>query len=204
MKLVDTRGQQCPAPLIATRKALKGAAQSETFKVLTDNKTSHDNITRYLADNKIAFTVTESAGVWTISITAGINSLPLSEAEEYCTTDVPHFSKGDFVIAFASDKMGEGDEALGKLLIINFLKAIKDLDILPSCIVFYNNGVKLGIDGTGSAEHLKEIGSMGVKLVFCATCAKHYTIEPEIRIGILGNMFEIAQIMASAGNVIKP
>jgi len=51
---------------------------------------------------------------------------------------------GDFVIAFTSDKMGDGDEELGHLLMGNFIKAIKDLDVLPRKMVFYNKGVTLG------------------------------------------------------------
>ena len=204
MKTVDTKGQQCPAQLIAKRKALKESAEGEIIEVLTDNKSSHDNITRYLKDNKITFSVQETAGVWTIKVRAGNSGTELSAAEQYCTTEIPHFTKGDFVIAFSSDKMGEGDDELGKLLVINFLKAVKDLDSLPSSMVFYNSGAKLGIEGSPTADILKELHGMGVKIVFCGTCAKHFSIEAKIKTGILGNMFEIAQIMASAGNVIKP
>ncbi len=42
--------------------------------------------------------------------------------------------------------MGDGDEELGHLLMINFIKAIKDLDILPGKMVFYNKGVTLGAE----------------------------------------------------------
>jgi selenium metabolism protein YedF len=204
MKIVNTKGQQCPAPLIETRKALRDAEPGETFEVLTDNKTSFENISRYLTDNKIAFLSMENGGTWSIQITPGEHGDQLKNAEEYCTTEVPHLSKGDFVIAFTSDKMGEGDEELGRILVINFIKAVKDLDVLPSKMIFYNNGVKLGSDDSPVAEHLKELQKMGVVLLFCATCTKFYALEDKIKIGILSNMFEIAQAMASAGNIIKP
>jgi hypothetical protein len=41
-------------------------------------------------------------------------------------------------------------------------------------------------------------------MLFCATCAKFYSLEKKIKVGSLSNMFEIAQAMASAGNIIKP
>jgi predicted peroxiredoxin len=86
----------------------------------------------------------------------------------------------------------------------NFIKAIKELETLPKTMVFYNNGVKLGSVNSPVSEHLKEIEKMGVGLLFCATCVKFYSIEEEIKTGSLSNMYEIAQIMASAAHIIKP
>ena len=204
MRIIDTQGQQCPAPIIATKRALKESAAGDSFEVLTDNKTALDNISRFLKDNKTAYSVMENSGVWTITVTKGNKDVILTNAEVYCTPEIPHFSKGDFIIVFNSDKMGEGDEELGRLLISNFIKAIKDLDKLPNKIIFYNNGVKLGSIDSPVYENLKELGSMGVGMLFCATCTKYYSLEEKIKIGTLGNMFEIAQVMASAGNIIKP
>jgi selenium metabolism protein YedF len=204
MRIVDTKGQQCPAPLIATKRALKEAKTGESFKVLTDNKTSLDNISRFLKDNKTEFSVEEAAGVWTITVTKISVNVTLNNAENYCTTEVPHFSQGDFIIVFSSDKMGEGDSELGHLLIANFIKAIKDLEVLPKKMVFYNNGVKLGTVDSPVFEHLREIEKMGVGLLLCATCAKYYSLEEKIKVGSLSNMYEIAQVMASAGNILKP
>jgi selenium metabolism protein YedF len=204
MQTVDTKGQACPAPIIATRKALREAHDGETIVVLTDNQTSLTNLTRFLKDNKVRFLVDGANGDWTITITGKDNDVEMTDAEAYCAVDIPHFSMGDFVIAFTSDKMGEGSEELGHLLLTNFIKAVKDLDELPSKMVFYNKGVELGKDDSPVIDLLRELEKMGVKLYLCATCAKYYSIEEKISIGSLSNMFEIVQIMASAGNVIKP
>jgi selenium metabolism protein YedF len=204
MRIIDAKGQQCPAPLIATKRALKETKTGGSFKVLTDNKTAFENISRFLHDNKTDFSAVEKAGIWTLTITKSISGGSHTRAEEYCTTLIPHFSKGDFIIAFTSDKMGEGNEELGRLLISNFIKALKDLEVLPRKIVFYNNGVKLGASDSPVVEHLKEIENMGVVLLLCATCVKFYSLEDKITVGTLSNMFEIAQAMTSASNVVKP
>lgn len=204
MRIIDTKGQQCPAPLIATKRALKGSDRGDSFEVMTDNKTALDNISRFLTDNKTAYSVTEKNGVWTITVTKSDQDVPLTNAEVYCAPEIPHFSQGDFIIVFTSDKMGEGEEDLGRLLMTNFIKAIKDLDVLPGKMIFYNNGVKLGSLDSPVYEHLKETEKMGVGMLFCATCAKYYSLEEKIKVGTLSNMFEIAQVMASAGNIIKP
>jgi selenium metabolism protein YedF len=204
MRIVDTKGQLCPAPLIATKRALKETTVGDSFIVLTDNHTSFTNVSRFLRDNKTPFTVSEEKGVWTLTVTRTTGELTKPDAEEYCNTDVPHFKKGDFVVAISSDKMGEGDTDLGTLLMTNFIKAIHDLDILPSKMVFYNRGVFLGKNDSSILEILKDLERMGVSLFLCGTCINHYSLKDSITIGSVSNMFEIAQIMSSAGKVIKP
>lgn len=204
MLVADTSGQLCPAPLIATKKALRETAPGESFQVITDNRTSFSNISRFLRDNNIGFSFTESDGIWTLTVKKTGSTGETADPSEYCTTEIPHFSKGSYIVVFSSDKMGEGDDSLGRLLIGNFIRAIKELDLLPGKMVFYNSGVKLISDKSPVAGHLKELEKMGVTLLVCETCAKHYSIVENISAGILSNMFEIAQTMASAGNVIKP
>ena len=204
MLTVDTRGQQCPSPIIATKKALKEANPGDKFMVITDNQTSLNNLKRFLSDNKTKFSVFEEEGIWTLTITKEISGAVQKPEKDYCSTEIPHLNYGSFVIAFSSDRMGEGDSELGHLLLTNFIKAIKDLEELPGKMVFYNSGVRLGTFDSPVHDHIREIEKMGVKLFFCATCAKYYSLEEKIRIGTPSNMFEIAQIMASASSVIKP
>jgi len=204
MRIIDTRGKKCPVPIIETKKALKEALEGEILKILTDNRTSYDNLCRFLKDNKTPLSVEEDNDIWKITVTKGAG--PVQEKiEESCSEiKIPHLFKGNFVIAFSSDKLGVGDSDLGDLLMTNFIKAIKDLDVLPRQMVFYNSGVKLGTVNSPVSIHLKDIESMGVELFFCATCVDHYLLRGKINTGSLSNMFEIAQMMASTGSVIKP
>jgi selenium metabolism protein YedF len=204
MLIIDTSGQLCPAPLIATKRALRETASGESFQVITDNRTSFNNISRFLRDNKTVFSFTESNGIWTLTVSTTGSTEETTDPSEYCKTDIPHFSKGSYIIVFSSDKMGEGDDDLGSLLMSNFIRAVKELDLLPEKMVFYNSAVRLVSDKSQVAGHLKELEKMGVTLLVCETCAKYYSIVDDISTGILSNMFEIAQAMASAGNIIKP
>ena len=204
MRIVDTKGQLCPAPLIAAKKALKETSVGESFIVLTDNQTSLNNLSRFLKDNNADFQVSETAGVWTLTITKTTGDVTLAKAEEYCNSSVSHFQKGNFIVVLASDKMGEGDDELGHLLMNNFIKALKDLDILPQKMVFYNSGVKLAANDSPVIEHLKDLEKMGVELLLCATCVNHYSIESIVGAGTLSNMYAIAEVMASAGNIVRP
>jgi selenium metabolism protein YedF len=204
MRIVDTKGQLCPAPLIAAKKALKETPAGESFIVLTDNQTSFDNLSRFLKDNKADFQVSESGGVWTLTTTKTTSDVVQTKAEEYCPSSISHFEKGNFVVVISSDKMGEGDDQLGHLLMTNFIKAIKDLDELPKKIVFYNNGVKMVTNSSPVIEHLRDLEKMGVELILCATCVSHYSLESVVGAGTVSNMYTIAEVMASSGNIVKP
>jgi selenium metabolism protein YedF len=204
VRIVDTKGQPCPAPLIATKKALKETTVGESFMVITDNQTSFDNLSHFLKDNNTDFHVNKKGDVWTLTVTRTSGEVVQAKAEDYCSSPVSHFQKGDFIIVVTSDKMGEGDDDLGHLLMSNFIKALKDLDRLPQKMVFYNNGVKLATNDSPVIEHLKDLEKMGVELLLCATCVNHYSLETSVGAGTLSNMYTIAEVMASAGNIVKP
>ena len=204
MRIVDTKGQLCPAPLIAAKKALKETTVGESFIVLTDSKTSFDNLSRFLKDNKAEFKVSESDGIWTLTVTKENGDRVETKVEDYCDPVISHFEKGNYVVAITSDKMGEGDVELGQLLISNFIKALKDLDKLPQHIVFYNKGVTLAVKDSPVIEHIKDLEKMGVEIHLCATCVNYYKIENNVAVGNLSNMYSIAEVMASAGNIIRP
>lgn len=204
MITIDTRGQLCPAPLIAAKKALRQVDGGESFFILTDNATSYNNLIRFLKDNKATVASEETNGTWRLTVKKNEGSNPEKEVEEYCRPEVAHFEKGDFIVVISSDTMGEGDKELGRLLISNFIKALKDLDKLPAKIIFYNGGVKLAVRGSENLEHLQQLEKMGVEILLCATCVNHYGINDKTGAGILSNMFTIAEAMASASKVIKP
>ena len=204
MRIVDTKGQLCPAPLIATKRALKETAAGESFIVLTDNQTSFNNVSRFLKDNNTGFQVSESGGVWTLTITRTGGDVVQTNEEDYCSSSITHFQKGNFIIVITSDKMGEGDNELGHLLMTNFIKAIKDLDKLPQKMVFYNKGVTLVTKNSPLIDHLTDIEKMGVEILLCATCVNHYAITDIVGAGTLSNMYTIAEVMASAANIVRP
>ncbi len=204
MRIVDTKGQLCPAPLIAVKRALRDCGENETFQVLIDNQTSFNNVSRFLTDNNTAFSSNQKGGLWTLTVTRGQSELSGADAENYCTDTVPHFKKGDFIIVITSDKMGEGDEELGMLLMGNFIKAVKDLDKLPEKMIFYNKGVTLVTNESPHINHIRDLEKMGVEIYLCATCVNHFKLAESVGTGTLGNMFTIAELMASAGNIIRP
>jgi selenium metabolism protein YedF len=204
MRIVDTRGEKCPRPIIDTRKALKETAPGETFNVLTDNVTSFKNISRFLSDNKISFTVSENDGLWTFSIINETGISQFTPAESYCEPDQPVHSGGNFAVAVTSEFMGSGDNDLGRKLMRSFFVSLSCLEKLPEVIVFYNSGVKLAKKNSEVIELLKEIEGKGVELILCGTCVDHFELGDSIGAGKTGDMYLILERLSASGNVIRP
>jgi selenium metabolism protein YedF len=204
MKVVDTRGEKCPRPIIETKKALRETNAGESFNVLTDNKTSFNNISRFLADNHIRFSVTGKDGTWTFVVSNEAGNSPLTAAEDYCEPDIPVREKSDYAVAVSSEYMGSGDDVLGKNLIKSFFVGLSVQDKLPSVIAFYNSGVKLVVNDSEVIDIIKEIESKGVEIVICGTCVDYYKLGDSVAAGKIGDMYLILQKLSTSGNVIRP
>lgn len=201
MKEYDARGQMCPKPLIMAKKALKDP-EGDEFILLIDNDTSKENVERFLADNQIQFNSTSTDGLHTLKVSKSGNLENLTNAEEYCP--LPSQNKSSHVIAITSDKMGHGDDDLGKILIKGFINTIKEVAPIPSKIVFYNSGVNLALNNSPVLESLKELENSGVKILVCGTCADFYNVKDKVSVGIVSNMYDILETLTSAYKVVKP
>ncbi len=205
MKIVDTRGLMCPAPLIKTRQALKEAAADETVRVIIDNKTSLGNVKRYLADNKVAFTVSEDGDISYVTVTpGGATEMNLNESE-YCSSDVnPSPRRRNTVVAITSDKMGTGDDELGSKLINSFFRTLVMVEPAPASLVFYNTGVKLARDDSPVYEYINELQAKGTAIYICTTCINHFNIKDRLPSGNFSDMYQILNILKDADHIISP
>ena len=73
-----------------------------------------------------------------------MQGVPAADAEVVCTPD----QKGDLIVVVSSDRMGSGNDELGKVLIKGFIYAVTQLDTLPKKMLFYNGGAKLTCEGS--------------------------------------------------------
>jgi selenium metabolism protein YedF len=204
MRIVNTKGQKCPQPIIETKKAFRATNAGETFKVITDNQTSCNNITRFLKDNKIKFSLTEVNNVWSFRITKESGEATLTASEEYCGTESHVDSSGNYAVVISSEIMGQGDDDLGRQLMKSFFNTISCLDSLPSLMVFYNTGVKLAMKNSPLLGSLIEIEKKGVEILFCGTCVDYYKSRKKIGVGVISDMYTITTKLSKAGNIIKP
>ena len=204
---LDERGKQCPLPVIEAKKALEASAPGEKVEVVVDNEIAVQNLSK-MADHKGLSVCSEKTGEreFLVTITAGEGNGEAAEApaaaeEVTCT---PDGRRKGMVVVLSSNQMGQGDEALGKLLMKGFVFALTQQDMLPETILLYNSGAFLSCEGSDNLEDLKTLEAQGVEILTCGTCLNHYGLAEKRQVGGVTNMYEIVEKMTKASVVVRP
>ncbi|MFR9019355.1 MAG: sulfurtransferase-like selenium metabolism protein YedF [Fusobacterium sp.] len=188
---VNAVGEVCPKPVIMTKKALK-EIESGVVEVSVDNQTSKENVEKMAKEMGHTFETKEEGNVFVITITKAGEKQENSSKEE------------NIVISIGSDKMGEGEDELGKILIKGFIYALTEAETLPKTVLLYNKGVLLASTFEDTVKDLKVLEERGVEILSCGTCANFYHVQDQIKVGTLTNMYTILERQMKAAKVIKP
>ena len=199
---VDARGELCPRPVIMTKKELDKLDEG-TITTIVDNEVAKDNISKLASGMGLKFTVDKTKeDEYYIHINKWITEKITEEvlSEEVLTCEVDHFK--DLTIIFNSDKMGQGNEELGGILVKGLMYTIKETTPLPSTLIFYNSGVKLTCEGSEALDDLKAMESAGVEILSCGLCLDYYRIQDKLAVGQITNMYNIYEKMRNSNNTI--
>ena len=202
MTQVNAMGDQCPIPVIKTKKAIQALGGAGEVETLVDNEIAVQNLTK-MANQKGFPVVSEKLGAneYRVVITVPEGAAFDAEAAVECAPDM---RTKHTVVVISSSTMGIGDDVLGGILIKGFIFAISQRDTLPETILFYNGGVKMTCEGSPALEDLKSMEAKGVKILSCGTCLNHYGLTEKVQVGVIGNMYDIAEAMSTATLIIKP
>ena len=201
MITVNAMGDNCPIPVIKTKKAMQEITGSETIEVLVDNEIAVQNVTK-MAVSSGGNVTSEKLGEKEFKVTIQMNGAVAKEAGEEAVRTPDR--KGDTIVVIASDKMGSGNDELGKVLIKGFIFAVTQLEELPKAMIFYNGGATLTAEGSDSLEDLKSLEAQGVEILTCGTCLNYYGLTDKLEVGSVTNMYTIVEKMAEAGKIIQP
>ena len=191
---VNAIGDLCPIPVVKTKKAMQELNGAGTIEVLVDNEIAVTNETK----------MASAAG-------GNVTSEKLAEKEYKIVIEVSGENAAceaceeeNLVVVISSDRMGSGNDALGKVLIKGFIFAITQLDKLPKTMLFYNGGATLTAEGSDSLEDLKHLEEQGVEILTCGTCLNYYELTDKLQVGSVTNMYTIVEKMAGADKIIQP
>ena len=198
MVTVNAMGDNCPIPVIKTKKAMQALTGPETIEVLVDNEIAVQNVTK-LGKEQGGEVSSEKLGEKEYKVTIQMQGAPAA-AEAACAPD----QKGDLIVVVSSDRMGSGNDELGKVLIKGFIYAVTQLDTLPKKMLFYNGGATLTVEGSDSLEDLKSLEAQGVEILTCGTCLDYYQVKDKLAVGGVTNMYSIVESMAEAGKIVRP
>ena len=200
MITVNAMGDNCPIPVIKTKKAMQALNGPETIEVLVDNEIAVQNVTK-MASASGGQVSSEKVSDAEFKIMIQMEGAPSSSEEEVsCVPD----ARDNTVVVVSSDRMGTGNDELGKVLIKGFIFAVTQLDTLPKTMLFYNGGATLTAEGSDSLEDLKSLEAQGVEIMTCGTCLDYYGLKEKLQVGTVTNMYSIVETMAKAGKIIRP
>lgn len=198
---VNAIGDNCPIPVVKAKKAIDALTESAIVEISVDNEIAVQNVTK-MVNQKNLESICEKISDNHFVIKVQCGEVIESEVTEEVELSVAKEEK--MVVVLSSDKMGEGDEELGKVLIKGFIYAITQLDKYPKAVLLYNSGVKLSSEGSDSIEDLKLLEENGVEILSCGTCLNFYNLQDKLKVGQVTNMYSIVEALAGATNIIRP
>lgn len=202
---IDARGMACPKPVILTKKAMDNGRKGEEICVLVDNTIAVENLRKLAASQKADYKFRkkgEKEYEVILTVQQETDEAKVQETVELENCSIKTGKKT--VVVLSSDKMGEGKEKLGKILIKGFVYALTQLEQLPSAVLFYNSGAFLSCEDSPVLEDLKLLEEEGVEICTCGTCLDFYGLKEKLAVGNVVNMYQIVQTQAQADLILKP
>lgn len=201
---LDLRKKACPLPVIETKKVLETLNEGDRVEVRVDNYVAVQNLNKLANSMKCTFSydkIQEDDYLVKFEITENLSGQgSQADIEIECSLD----SKTNTAVVLASDKMGEGDEKLGRILMKGFIYALTEQKDLPKTVILYNSGARLSAEGSDSLADLKLLESQGVEILTCGTCLNHYGLTEKLSVGSVTNMYVIAEKLMTSEKIIKP
>ncbi|MCF8105780.1 MAG: sulfurtransferase-like selenium metabolism protein YedF [Desulfohalobiaceae bacterium] len=194
---INAVGLACPAPVIKTKEALEEQT-ADQITVLVDNEAARENVTRFLASKGFTTSARTDNGVFSVEGTASGQTCPVDQAEES-----PGQETRKIMVLIATDRLGYGDEDLGRKLLLSFIKTLQEMGPDLWRLVFVNNGVKLTVSGSDILPVLQDYETKGLQILVCGTCLTHFNLLKQKKVGQTTNMLDIVSAMQLADKVIN-
>ncbi|MDR1922682.1 MAG: sulfurtransferase-like selenium metabolism protein YedF [Candidatus Adiutrix sp.] len=116
--------------------------------------------------------------------------------------DSPRDSANTVLLA-GSRFMGLGDETLGAKLAAAFFDTLAALDQPPRLAAFYNGGVYLTTHDSPILEAIKDLAEQGAVVISCGVCLEYFKLKEQLKVGRIGNMYEIINAQRTADRVVR-
>jgi selenium metabolism protein YedF len=194
---LDCRGLACPNPVLRTKEIIDSGGV-ERLSVLVDNPAAKENVGRFLSQMGFEVSFSEQGGVFEVS---GARR----EFAGACVVAAEQESgeQQKIAVLIGTDRMGTGDDTLGKKLVANFVDTLKEMGPELWRLILLNGGVKLAIEGSDNLASLQRLEEEGVLILVCGTCLNYFGLFEKKRVGETTNMLDIVTAMQLADKVIS-
>lgn len=191
---INAVGLACPKPVINTKKELD-KIDNGIVVVTVDNDIAKQNILKLSnslnCESKI---IKEEKDLICIEIKKGENVIIEEQNQDKLE---------DKCIFISSDKIGNGNDELGAVLMKGFIYTLTESKPYPKSILLVNSGVKLSTENYDTVENLKILEAAGVEILSCGTCLDYYGLKESLKLGSVTNMYTIVDIMKNSLQTIS-
>ena len=201
---INALGDACPLPVIKAKRALR---ENKEIVIAVDNKIATQNLMKM--GTQLGFQVEskqESEKVYHVLIRSTSQAnLPSSALQR---EDSRRSSEKDkavlpYIVVVGSKAMGVGNDELGQTLLKAFIYSLTEQDVLPTHLLFYNEGAKLTTESSSVLEDLKTLKKANVEILTCGACLDYFDLMEKLAVGEVTNMFHILELM-SKYHVVRP
>jgi len=105
-------------------------------------------------------------------------------------------------VFITTDRIGRGDDELGRLLMRNFLYSLARDPNKPLAVMFMNEGVRLACEGSDSVDDLRLLAEDGVAIKACGTCLDFLGITDKLAVGEVGTMPETVAALMGPDDIV--
>lgn len=198
MNIINCQGLACPMPVIKTKKYFDLEDSKEAL-VIVDNEVAKNNVLRLAKGINLSSSFIEEDGLYKIQLAKG----EFSDVQAVYNNEVVEYKVSAPTILVSSNLLGNGDDRLGETLMKVYINTLAESEILPENLMFINGGVKLTCTGSDVLDSLSLMKEKGVNIISCGACLDFYNLKEELKVGEIGNMYQIIDLMNKSGNTIK-
>ncbi len=157
MSEIDARKMACPAPVLMVREAVENQHPA-VIQVIVDNDAARQNVSRFLQSR--SYTVQTEARDSEFKVTGRRGEEASDQPRDQGVRGEKPDARQKIMVMIATDRIGYGDAELGRKLMVNFIKTLKEMGADLWRLVMVNNGVKLAVAGSEVIDDLKTLRKM--------------------------------------------
>ena len=191
---VNAVGLACAKPVINTKKELDKIEEGIVV-VTVDNDIAKQNIL------KLSNSLNCKAEI--IKQEKDLISIEIKKGENVIIEEKKQDELEDKCIFISSDKIGNGNDELGAVLMKGFIYTLTESKPYPKSILLVNSGVKLTTENYDTVGNLKILEEAGVEILSCGTCLDYYGLKESLKLGSVTNMYTIVDIMKNSLQTIS-
>ena len=190
-KKIDCTGLECPMPVIKTKNFLEENDEI-SLEVTVDNTIAKENVSKLAKSMNLEYSVKEENDKFILNI--------IKNSSDNKTKDNLKNKEQAQTILIKTQYLGVGDDELGAILMKSFVFSLTQSKPYPQKIIFLNSAVKLTTINEETIKNIKLLEDEGTQIISCGTCLDFYGVKESLKVGSIGNMYDIVDSLNKTTN----